>query len=105
MAMGPIPKHREIGMSESHRVDAHQQVGPPFLGTAQAEHAPTIKPGPHDKIYPTVKIATILESLAEEGVSADDALAGLHISKSAIYSPETRVSLDQVIECCRNADR
>jgi len=64
-----------------------------------------IKPGPDDKIYPAVEIATIVDSLAAEGVSAKEALTGVHISKSAISSPATRVSLNQIIECYRNADR
>ncbi len=64
-----------------------------------------IQPGPDDKIYPVVKIATILKALAAEGVSAEDALAGVALSASAISSPATRVSLNQVIECFRNAVR
>jgi len=64
-----------------------------------------MKPGPDDKIYPVVKIATIVDSLSAEGVSAKDALAGVQISKSVLSSPATRVSLNQVIECCRNAER
>jgi len=62
-----------------------------------------IKPGPDDKIYPVVKIATILDALADEGVSPEDALAGVHISKNSTSSAATRVSLNQIIECYRNA--
>jgi AraC-like DNA-binding protein len=62
-----------------------------------------IKPGPGDKVYPVGKIATILDALAAEGVSPEDALAGVHISKSATSSPAMRVSLNQVLECYRNA--
>jgi AraC-like DNA-binding protein len=64
-----------------------------------------IGPGPDDKIYPVVKLATVLNALADEGVSTEDALAGVRLSKGAISSPATRVSLNQVIECYRNADR
>ena len=64
-----------------------------------------IKPGADDKIYPVAKLATILDSLVAEGVSTQDALAGVRLSKSAISSTATRVSLNQVIECYRNADR
>ena len=62
-------------------------------------------PGPDDKIHPVFKIATILDALAAEGVSATDALAGVGVSGSALSSPATRVSLNQIIECYRNADR
>src|ERR1700730_15524979 len=64
-----------------------------------------IKPGPDDEIYPVVKVAVILNALAAEGVSIDEAIATLRLSKSAISSPATRVSLNQIIECYRIADR
>jgi AraC-like DNA-binding protein len=64
-----------------------------------------IKAGPDEKIYPVVKLATIVDALAAEGVSPADALNGVHLSKSALASPATRVSLNQVIECYRNAAR
>ncbi len=64
-----------------------------------------ITPGPDDKVYPPVKIATVLDALAAEGVSPDDALVGVSISKDAVGSPATRVSINQVIACYRNADR
>jgi AraC-like DNA-binding protein len=64
-----------------------------------------IEPGADDKIYPVVKLATILDALVAEGVSTQNALAGVRLSKSAISSPATRVSLNQVIECYRNADK
>jgi len=64
-----------------------------------------IKPRPDDKIYQVFKLATIVDALAAEGVSAEDALAGVRVSKSALSSPAARVSLNQIIECYRNTDR
>jgi len=64
-----------------------------------------INAGPDEKLYPAVKLATIVDSLAAEGVAPADALNGVHISKSELSSPATRVSLGQIIECCRNAAR
>jgi AraC-like DNA-binding protein len=64
-----------------------------------------IKAGPEDKIYPVGKIATIVDSLAAEGVRATDALLDVGLAQSALSSPGTRVSLNQVLECCRNAIR
>jgi AraC-like DNA-binding protein len=64
-----------------------------------------IKPGADDEIYPVVKVATVLNALATEGLSIDDAIASLRLSKSALSSPATRVSLNQIIECYRIADR
>lgn len=59
--------------------------------------------GATDKIYPVTGIATIVASLAAEGISPSDALAGIHLSPPELGSPATRVSLSQVIQCYRNA--
>ena len=64
-----------------------------------------IRPSPDDKVYPVIKLATVIDALAEEGIPAQDALAGVRISKGAMSSPATRISLNQVIECYRNAAR
>jgi AraC-like DNA-binding protein len=63
------------------------------------------KSGDDDKVYPVAKLAVIVDALAVEGISPADALEGVRLSKEAIASPATRVSLNQVIECYRNADR
>jgi AraC-like DNA-binding protein len=63
------------------------------------------KAGTEEKIYPAAKLATIVDALSDEGVSAADALEGTQISPASIKSPATRVSLNQGIECCRNASR
>lgn len=62
-------------------------------------------PSPHDKIYPTAKVVTIVESLAAKGISTKQALGGTHISENDIFSPETRFSLNQILALCRNASR
>jgi AraC-like DNA-binding protein len=64
-----------------------------------------INPGPDEKIYPVVKLATVVDALAAAGISPAAALEGVRLSESAITSPATRVSLNQVIECYRNADK
>jgi AraC-like DNA-binding protein len=61
------------------------------------------KPSPNDKVYPVIKLATVIEALAAEGILAQDALAGVRISKEAMSSPATRISLNQAIECYHNA--
>lgn len=64
-----------------------------------------VAPGPNDKIYPAAKIAVVLDLLAEEGVSAERALTSTGLSRTAVSSPETRISLNQIIDCWHNADR
>lgn len=64
-----------------------------------------IKPGPDDKVHRALKLATVIEALMAEGISADDALDGLGISRNEAFSPTTLVSVDQIFKCYRNASR
>ena len=59
--------------------------------------------GADDRIYPTQKIAVLLDALACEGISGSQALEGVGLSEHEVADPATRVSLTQVIACCRNA--
>jgi AraC-like DNA-binding protein len=59
--------------------------------------------GADDRIYPTQKISVLLEALACEGVPTERALAGVGLTEQEVADPATRVSLTQVIACCRNA--
>jgi AraC-like DNA-binding protein len=63
------------------------------------------KLGPNEKLYPVVKIAMVVESLMDEGVSPKDALAGIHVCETELTSPAVRVSANQIIESYRNAIR
>jgi hypothetical protein len=65
----------------------------------------SVRTGPEDKVYPVVKLAMVIDALAAEGISVKDALAGVRISRNATSSPATRVSLNQIIECYRNANK
>jgi AraC-like DNA-binding protein len=62
-----------------------------------------IETGPDEKIYPVAKIATIAAALAAEGVDLRSALRNVQLDVDAMSSPQTRVSLNQIIACCRNA--
>src|SRR5258708_21916059 len=63
------------------------------------------KLGPSEKLYPVVKIAMVVDALKDEGVSAEEALAGIHLSETQLCSPEVRVSANQVIQSYCNAIR
>jgi hypothetical protein len=58
---------------------------------------------PDDAVYPVTKIALVLDALTAEGIPKEEALTRVHLSKAAIASPTTRVSLTQVINCYRYA--
>ncbi len=64
-----------------------------------------LRTGPEDKVYQVVKLAMVIDALATEGISVEDALAGVGISRDATSSPATRVSLSQIVECYRNANK
>jgi AraC-like DNA-binding protein len=64
-----------------------------------------IRPGPDEAVYPVVKVATILDALVQQGVASVEALKGVQLSQVDIASPATRVSLNQILECYRNAAR
>src|SRR5258707_9695974 len=63
------------------------------------------KPGPHEKLYPVIKIAMIVDALKDEGVSSKEALAGIDISEAQLRSPAVRVSANQIIQSYCNAIR
>jgi Arabinose-binding domain of AraC transcription regulator, N-term len=64
-----------------------------------------LRTGPEDKVYQVVKLAMVIDALAAERISVESALAGVGISRDATSSPATRVSLNQIIECYRNANK
>ncbi len=61
--------------------------------------------GSSEKIYSVAKLAKIVDALREEGVPPAHALKGADLTEADLHSPDTRVSLDQMIECFRNADQ
>ena len=42
-----------------------------------------LRTGPEDKVYQVVKLAMVIDALAAEGISVEDALAGVGISRNA----------------------
>lgn len=64
-----------------------------------------MNPSIKDKIYPAAKIAVIVDLLAEEGISPEEALADVSLSPGQLRLPETKVSAMQVLQSCRNALR
>jgi hypothetical protein len=53
-----------------------------------------INMSPDDKVYPVIKLATVIDARAGEGIPAQDALAGVGVSREAMFSPATRISLN-----------
>jgi hypothetical protein len=61
--------------------------------------------GWEQRVFPAAKIAHVVDGLAAEGVAPDDALRGTDITLEQLRSPAILVSVNQVIECYRNALR
>jgi AraC-like DNA-binding protein len=58
-----------------------------------------------ERIYPVVKLATLLDALEAEGTLVDNAIGALGLSRAEISLPATRISLNQLLEVCRYADK
>jgi AraC-like DNA-binding protein len=60
-------------------------------------------PGLDDRIDPPHKVAVLVGILSEEGITAEQALAGSGISSSAVMDPATRISTRQLLTVFNNA--
>jgi AraC-like DNA-binding protein len=57
------------------------------------------------RVYPASKIAHVVDALSAEGAAPAEALRGTEITVEQLRSPSILVSLNQVVECYRNALR
>src|SRR6201993_3756715 len=64
---------------------------------------PTIKVGFGEKLHSATKVAALIDALLEEGIPPAEALRGTHLRPDELHLPTTRISLNQMIEACRNA--
>jgi AraC-like DNA-binding protein len=63
------------------------------------------KPGKSDRVYTQTKLAAIIDTVVAGGVSPAQALAGAGVSAAELLSPDTRVSVQQVLIACGDAIR
>ena len=61
--------------------------------------------GVDEKMYPPFKVAAVLDALKDEGLSEGEVVRELGLSRAETSSPETRVSLNQVLKAYGVADR
>lgn len=62
-------------------------------------------PLPSDRIYPPIKLAALVEVLAEQGIPAESCLAGVGISVQTLGDASARTSVRQYAQACMNALR
>ncbi|WP_158554824.1 AraC family transcriptional regulator [Methylovirgula sp. 4M-Z18] len=56
-----------------------------------------------EKVYTAAKIVALVEALADEGISPEQALHGTGLSSEDMYAVGAKVSINQILNCCRNA--
>lgn len=56
----------------------------------------------NQKIFAPYKIATLVETVAEQGITSDRVLQGTHLDVSQINDPNTLTSIRQYIDACDN---
>lgn len=61
--------------------------------------------GAEEKIESVEKLAKIVEALVDENVPVEEALQGVGLTPDQLTSPQTAVSLSQILTCCQNAIR
>jgi len=57
----------------------------------------------NEQIYAPYKIAALVETLGEQGITAEACLAGTGLTLNDVYDPDTRTSVRQYILVCQNA--
>lgn len=65
----------------------------------------TLSVGVSDRVYETTKLGAVLDMLASQGVATDAILRDANIELADVHSPQTRISLAQLMTVCRNALR
>jgi AraC-like DNA-binding protein len=74
------------------RADASHEIGGNMSGI-----------GWEQRVFSTAKIAHVVDALSAEGVAPEAALSRTEITPEQLRSPEILISVNQVIECYRNA--
>ncbi len=61
--------------------------------------------GIHERLYAPTKLASVYDALVQQGHSASEALKGIELKSGEVHSPDTRISLHQLMTAYRNAIR
>ena len=64
-----------------------------------------VKPSASDGIYRPTKLAAVVDTLSEDGVSPEEVLRGVGVGADELRSPDTLISLEQLLAGCKNAIR
>jgi hypothetical protein len=64
-----------------------------------------VKPNASDRIYGPTKLAAVVDTLREDGISPKEVLRGVGVDADELHSPNTLISLEQLLSGCKNAIR
>jgi AraC-like DNA-binding protein len=64
-----------------------------------------VKPSVSDRIYRPTKLAAVVDTLSEDGISPEEVLRGVGVAADELHSPDTLISLEQLLAGCKNAVR
>jgi AraC-like DNA-binding protein len=67
--------------------------------------ATMVKPNASDRIYGPTKLAAVVDTLREDGISPKEVLRGVGVDADELHSPNTLISLEQLLSGCKNAIR
>lgn len=59
--------------------------------------------GIHERLYAPTKLAAVYDALLQRGHSPSDVLKGIDLDTREVHSPDTRISLGQLMQIYRNA--
>jgi Arabinose-binding domain of AraC transcription regulator, N-term len=62
-----------------------------------------VKPSVSDRIYRPTKLAAVVDTLSEDGISPEEVLRGVGVAADELHSPDTLISLEQLLAGCKNA--
>jgi AraC-like DNA-binding protein len=74
-------------------------------GSATIGAAAPTSLGIHERLYAPTKLASVYDALVQEGHAPADALKGTDLNVQDVHSPDTRISLSQLMAAYRNAIR
>jgi AraC-like DNA-binding protein len=71
--------------------------------TAGSLTAPIV--GMNERLYEPTKLGSVYDALVQQGHSPSDVLKGIDLNVADVHSPDTRISLNQLMTAYRNAIR
>jgi len=103
----PVPKLQTVCVQRQIQLRASKQ---PLRSSAalhsmssNAKESPII--GLSERVYESTKLAALFDVLVDQGCPADAILGGVNLTVDEVHSPDSRISLAELVTACKNAIR